>query len=528
MSAPPPPPVSRRRPPQQNIPSSLLTDQENSNLYGLLGRKCVTLATGVVQVYLAQGHGTSWQKRCTGACCFVKDNPQRSYFIRVYNIRNQKLVWEQELYNQFRYSSPRPYFHTFDAENCRAGLNFASEKEALKFKQVVEEKIKQKQEKRTAKRSSSMRSPTASPLPSPTAKPTRGESLRVSNTHHPSGVQHSHTTTSNFQKPTVQPTNNFKSSIQVDDKKSKKKSKGKKLKLTKADISMPSGFKHVGHVGWDPNKGFDMNNMDPDVKELFTSAGITEKDMQDQEKAQFIYDFIEQRGGLEAVKKEKRTQGQGPPPPPPTRGGAPPPPSRGPAPPPPERSMGRQHAAPPPPQRHQPQARSGPLPPPPPTSRHGPPPPPPSIPSTGPPPPPVNSNILAPPAPAPPPPPPMNVSIQPPPPAAPSISSGRGALLDQIREGNPGLKPPSESQSSAPPPSGGRGALLDAIRKGKKLKSLSDADPDEKESVAPQTSEESGLAGALARALQNREKAIHTDSESGSDNDFDDDDDWDD
>ncbi|XP_076807528.1 uncharacterized protein LOC143450749 isoform X2 [Clavelina lepadiformis] len=361
-----------------------------------------------------------------------------------------------------------------------------------------------------AKRSSSMRSPTASPLPSPT------------------GVQHSHTTTSNFQKPTVQPTNNFKSSIQVDDKKSKKKSKGKKLKLTKADISMPSGFKHVGHVGWDPNKGFDMNNMDPDVKELFTSAGITEKDMQDQEKAQFIYDFIEQRGGLEAVKKEKRTQGQGPPPPPPTRGGAPPPPSRGPAPPPPERSMGRQHAAPPPPQRHQPQARSGPLPPPPPTSRHGPPPPPPSIPSTGPPPPPVNSNILAPPAPAPPPPPPMNVSIQPPPPAAPSISSGRGALLDQIREGNPGLKPPSESQSSAPPPSGGRGALLDAIRKGKKLKSLSDADPDEKESVAPQTSEESGLAGALARALQNREKAIHTDSESGSDNDFDDDDDWDD
>ena len=39
---------------------------------------------------------------------------------------------------------------------------------------------------------------------------------------------------------------------------------------------------------------------------------------------------------------------------------------------------------------------------------------------------------------------------------------------------------------------------------------LSDADPDEKESVATQTSEESGLAGALARALQNREKAIHT------------------
>lgn len=46
-----------------------------------------------------------------------------------------------------------------------------------------------------------------------------------------------------------------------------------------------------------------MNNMDPDLKDLFVTAGVTEKDMQDKDKAQFIYDFIEKQGGIEAVKK---------------------------------------------------------------------------------------------------------------------------------------------------------------------------------------------------------------------------------
>lgn len=41
-------------------------------------------------------------------------------------------------------------------------------------------------------------------------------------------------------------------------KKSDKKDKGKK-KLTKEDISTPTNFRHVGHVGWDPNKGLDVS-----------------------------------------------------------------------------------------------------------------------------------------------------------------------------------------------------------------------------------------------------------------------------
>ena len=50
----------------------------------------------------------------------------------------------------------------------------------------------------------------------------------------------------------------------------KKKKKGK---LRKEDISLPTNFQHISHVGWDPNKGFDLENVDPKLKQFFSKAG---------------------------------------------------------------------------------------------------------------------------------------------------------------------------------------------------------------------------------------------------------------
>uniref|UniRef100_A0A3Q2FQJ7 WH1 domain-containing protein n=1 Tax=Cyprinodon variegatus TaxID=28743 RepID=A0A3Q2FQJ7_CYPVA len=69
-----------------NVGSLLLTPQENDCLFGYLGRKCATLCSAVVQVYRAERSGC-WMKRCCGVVCLVKDNPQRSYFIRVFDIK---------------------------------------------------------------------------------------------------------------------------------------------------------------------------------------------------------------------------------------------------------------------------------------------------------------------------------------------------------------------------------------------------------------------------------------------------------
>lgn len=40
----------------------------------------------VVQIYAAE-RNAMWSKKCCGVACLVKDNPQRSYFIRIYDIK---------------------------------------------------------------------------------------------------------------------------------------------------------------------------------------------------------------------------------------------------------------------------------------------------------------------------------------------------------------------------------------------------------------------------------------------------------
>lgn len=47
-----------------------------------------------------------------------------------------------------------------------------------------------------------------------------------------------------------------------------------------------------------------MNNLDPDMQTLFQSVGIKPDDQLDKETVDFIYDFVEKHGGIEAVKKE--------------------------------------------------------------------------------------------------------------------------------------------------------------------------------------------------------------------------------
>lgn len=501
----------RSKPQPPNAPSVLLNDQENRVLYGLLGKKCVTMATGVAQVFLANGTNGQWTKTCTGVCCFVKDNIKRSYFIRVYSLKKGMLMWEQEMYNEFEYAAPRSYFLTFDTSECRAALNFASEPEAEKFRKILDDKIRAKRENRSRGQSRKISAP---PVP----------------VHKPSAAHHHHPTTG------LTVLNAPAAPSPQEEKKTKKNKKNKNNKLKKTDISSPSNFTHVTHVGWDPNKGFDMNQVDPSYRELFASCGITEKDLADREKVEFIYDFIEKQGGRDAVQKDiERRESRRPPPAPPslqhhhTQPPPPPPPrqadnssriahhhhhhrappkdnNRGPPPPPPPRQAASNIPLPPPP----PPAN---IPAPPPTNIP-PPPPPPAVVSPGGciPPPPISSGL-------------------PPPPPAPAMASGRGDLLAQIREGNPGLKPASirEVKPVAAAPAGGRDALLESIRNfgGNKLKPV---DEQKKRSPTPSESESSGggggLASALMLALANRDKIIHPDS--GDDSVADDDsDEWD-
>ncbi|XP_067908466.1 actin nucleation-promoting factor WAS-like isoform X3 [Heterodontus francisci] len=147
-------PGTRSRARESNAPSRLLPSADNERLFSLLGRNCVSLSSAVVQLYVAApGAQHRWVKQYCGVVCFVKDNPKRSYFIRLYNLKECRIVWEQELYIQFQYSAPRPYFHTFTADDCLAALNFSDELEGEKFKVVVDSKVQILQQKKGSRRS---------------------------------------------------------------------------------------------------------------------------------------------------------------------------------------------------------------------------------------------------------------------------------------------------------------------------------------------------------------------------------------
>nr|BAN20675.1 wiskott-aldrich syndrome protein [Riptortus pedestris] len=439
--------------------STLLTQDENDTVFSLLGFKCQTMVTTVVELYTTGGPSSGeWQLRETGVLCFVKDSAKRSYFFRLYCPVRRKLLWEHEIYNNIDYLTPTPFLHTFEAENCIAGFNFASEEEGKKVRDVLRETMeskKQRRERRNRNHSTSM----------------------AKNTHEMNGMNINMNTNPVIHEPLV---------------KHPSKKVGKR-KYTKADIGVPQDFRHVSHVGWDPNKGFDLDKgVDPQLRDFFSQAGVSETHLQDKETRDFIYDFINRNGGIEKVKEEME------PPPIPTRG----------------------RTAPP-----RPPVRLGPPPPPPPPLRVQPPR---SLPST--PKPEVTNSVVTYNPPPPPPPPPVG---PPPPPMSmplPSVPDNpRAALMDELTRNRTQLKPlnvDSDTEDRKPPtvPSDSHGQLMDQIKEGQfKLKPVAPQPVNNNQTIK----HSSELANALATALAERNKVIHSDSSSDSESD-EGDDEWDD
>lgn len=73
-------------------------------------------------------------------------------------------------------------------------------------------------------------------------------------------------------------------------------------KLTAADISMPTNFQHVVHVGWSAQNGFDLVDNDPNGSDKLNSflkkAGVSQEELNNRKTRQFIYDFIESNNVL--------------------------------------------------------------------------------------------------------------------------------------------------------------------------------------------------------------------------------------
>ncbi len=106
---------------------------------------------------------------------------------------------------------------------------------------------------------------------------------------------------------------------QVESKKPKKPSSNGKV--TEDDIGDPTGFKHLSHIGFNPATGtFDVQNIPPQWKKFFEAAGVGRSELEDKKTAKFIVDFVE--------RTNNQTRKAPPPPPPKIYKAAPPPPPK--------------------------------------------------------------------------------------------------------------------------------------------------------------------------------------------------------
>ncbi|KAL0277156.1 UNVERIFIED_CONTAM: hypothetical protein PYX00_004531 [Menopon gallinae] len=482
------------KPGRQSQESRLLSKDENSMLFSLLGMKCESLATSVVQLFLTESpNHDQWNRKDAGIMCVVKDHMKRSYFFRLYCLSRKALVWENEFYNTLEYTAPRVWFHTFEADKCMAAFNFADEEEARFFQNVVQETLNNKRQKRMERRSR-------------TAQQMQGSQGLASNVPGGAGVNVYQKQNHQGSTPNVPSRIGYSQNGPQANRHQESRSERNRTKkrFTKADIGPPQNFRHVSHVGWDVNRGFNREGEaldDPHLKEFFAKAGVSDKQLHDPETRDFIYEFIEQHGVLKSVKKDANSSHAEPPEP----AVAPPVPSRAPplhpvAKPLPSTPVTTYNAQARPPPLSVSQ-RTAPRPPPPPHVSHAPRKPPEAD---------VSRSV-----PPPPPPPPLPPAIAAEPASTPSPKTGaanpdlRSALMDAIKTGTTLKHVDVEKHMDS------RGELLYQIRQGVELKSVQ---PTEKSSEPVQLD---GLAGALARALAERSKAFHNDSETESESEAD-------
>ncbi|CAI5447153.1 unnamed protein product [Caenorhabditis angaria] len=323
-------------------------------------------------------------------------------------------------------------------------------------------------------------------------------------------------------------------------KKDKNKKKDKKQRIKKEDISNPTNFQHKAHVGWNQDSGFSNKVYDDDMDEatrnILQAAGLETNNLNEDDK-KFVKKFI-------AKNYDKYVSISAPLPETPKipRGIAPAfpssqPYSAPPAPPPPARveSHGLAPARPPPPppmlnaaRRPLPQAPID-------QSR------PHCVPPPPPPPPPASSSSSSVP---PPPPPPMPAGgiggIPPAPPlpatggsatlaALPAPQAGRSNLLAEIQAGKQlrSVAASSSPNSNTNQSGDARGDVMAQIRQGAQLKHVDAAvEQERRKSTQGSAAGMGGLAGALAKALEERRMNMGIDDSSDEEEDEDDKNEW--
>ncbi|GAM89628.1 hypothetical protein ANO11243_076670 [Dothideomycetidae sp. 11243] len=125
---------------------SILTEDEKQTVKRMVPKAANKIhAVAVAKLYIAYPNRQRWTYTgLQGAAVLANDTVGNTFWIKLVDISssNRGVLWDQEIYDTFQYNQDRTFFHSFELEQCLAGLSFVDEKEAKQFKKKMDEREK--------------------------------------------------------------------------------------------------------------------------------------------------------------------------------------------------------------------------------------------------------------------------------------------------------------------------------------------------------------------------------------------------
>eukprot|EP00948_MAST-09A_sp_MAST-9A-sp1_P001874 g1874.t1 len=252
--------------------ASLLHPDEMQRFRDYLGNMRSILAHAVVQLYKASPDPTKWTyTNLMGALLLTCDRKMGAFYFHLLDLESSvpKMLYQFELYEDLvdTYKELTPYFHSFEADDCVCGFNFASEAEAQRFRARV-----------------MVHCPTSAGKNN-----TPGHLRRNTNSQHVGSRSADLSSRGGSKKKGKWNFMNFFST-------------SSRRKADEMEISGVISVTHQSHIGFNADGTFELNNIPPEWKIIFKAAGVRKKDFKDKEKAAQIMQIIqEETSGVAAT-----------------------------------------------------------------------------------------------------------------------------------------------------------------------------------------------------------------------------------
>ncbi|OAG05166.1 actin associated protein Wsp1, partial [Paraphaeosphaeria sporulosa] len=108
---------------------SILSDEDKQTVKRTVPKQNNKIfAVAVAKLYVAYPDKHTWTYTgLQGAAVLANDLVGNTLWIKLVDISptSRGVIWDQEIYDTFTYNQDRVFFHTFELEDCLAGLSFA-------------------------------------------------------------------------------------------------------------------------------------------------------------------------------------------------------------------------------------------------------------------------------------------------------------------------------------------------------------------------------------------------------------------